>query len=126
MENTASKNEINVEASHSTPKHISDQMRVEGTIDGWPLSNPTFTRRRAPISVGRVAIFRGVHGSWGPHLQKGQVIVVESFGRRHTARVERFLSASTRTSRYHRGASTPLPSSYVVLVDSIIDLELVR
>lgn len=50
---TQSKNGTNVEASHPSNRlHLSDPMRVQGIVEGWALSNPTLTRRRAAVRVG--------------------------------------------------------------------------
>lgn len=123
--NTTSKNETNVEAAHSsnqTPRHLSDPMKVEGRVECYKIVRGDRSTALF-FKVGRVAIFRGKDGSWGPHLKTGQVIVVDNTLERFTARVERFLEAPARkTSRYYRGPVKPIACSYVVVVMKIEDL----
>ena len=101
----------------ATPKHLSDPMQLPGMIEGWFAPG---LGRKLRVVVGKIAVFRGREGSWGPHLKTGQVIVVEnSKFVKITGRVERFLEEPRKTSRYYRGPVKPIRSSYVVLVTKI-------
>lgn len=121
MKSTA--NEANVEAPQTsnrvatTPKHLSDPMPVRGLIVGWFAPKLGRTLR---VQVGKIAVFRGPSGEWGPYLKTGQVIVVEnSPSYKLTARVERFLEQHRVSSRYYRGPVKPLSNHYVVVVTKI-------
>lgn len=113
--NTASKNEQNVEALHSS----SEPLIVEGSVESYRVWKGT-TSRLLNVVAGQVAVYCGKRGNWGPHLEPGQNIVVVSYdGRRFAARVERYVPSGKRTHKYYRGPAIPTPSSYVVMIQRI-------